>query len=824
MCKTARMLIFIFLAGCLPEFPDLDQKNLCDPDAQCVSGYTCVCSDDAKICLKDNQVMSGMILAFKETVCSVEYDGGRDNGDSGIDAELDGDLPDAADTEPEVGPCENPTDEICDNLDNDCDGFTDEDFHIGEFCYVGIGECQSKGFYACQDESSSFCDAEPGQSTEETCDNLDNDCDGFTDEDLLGCCEINDTQECGIDLGECEKGIQTCRQDGSWGPCIGAVDPINERCDTRDNDCDGSTDEVFDDLNQECFAGVGECRTSGQVVCHVNELETRCNAVPDQPSDELCDNLDNDCDTQTDEELTRVCGTNIGECQTGIQHCQVGEWLEQCEGSIKSTDELCDDLDNDCDTETDEDFDVGDICFAGLGECQREGIIICIDEETSACNVVPGEPTDEVCDGLDNDCDTQIDEELSGCCEPNIVEVCGIDEGECQTGTKTCSGNREWGMCQDAVGPSDELCDGLDNDCDSQTDEDFLPDECCAPGDVRTCGPETEEGECQFGQQMCRDDRTSWTDCQDAVYLAEELCDELDNNCDGQTDENFRDPETGAYNTIEHCGVCGNTCGTDNTDSVECIEGQCVLDCARYYGNPNDDPIDGCECMVQNGAVELCNEVDDDCDGQTDEHCENVIMYLSFDRDSIQGNSYNDLSGNGNHATNHGGIPVSDVGNPWGASVMFDGMSSYAEVADSESMDSIGDEFTFIVSAQLLSSNQRDTVFSKYNRSPGLGTESTDDGWRWTFYTSVFGAIRTNLISLGEWCTFTGRYQAGQFTAFINEEQVWQGDVQPQIGDIVYLGTSSSSGGKSHIRIDEFSIFDFALSDGEIRHYNGIIR
>ncbi|MBI4163145.1 MAG: hypothetical protein HY513_05665 [Candidatus Aenigmarchaeota archaeon] len=517
-----------------------------------------------------------------------------------------------------------PVAETCNNIDDDCDGQTDETFNVGSACSEGVGACTSEGIFICNEAGTGTnCNAVAGQPSTETCDNVDNNCDGTIDEQLV--------QQCGTtDVGACEFGTQTCNA-GQWGVCQNSVEPKNETCNSIDDDCDGLTDETFVNLGSSCSAGTGVCQAAGTFVCSEDGSSTKCNAVPGQPSTETCDSSDNNCNGQTDEgfNVGTSCNVGVGACQrTGAFVC-AQDGTAQCSVTPGSpAAELCGDgIDNDCDGQVDEGFDVGDSCNAGIGACFSSGTKVCSqDKTTTVCNAVAGTPTTETCDGSDNNCNGQTDEGF------NLGASCTAGSGACEaSGTFVCSEDGSSAVCNAVAGDgSAEVCDNVDNNCDGQVDEQL----------VRQCGS-TDVGACEFGTQACSSG--TWGACIGSVNPKNETCNSIDDDCDNQADETFNVGQACSAGT----GVCqsagtficnqsgtGTTCNaaasqpqtevcdnldndcngqTDELGTQTCGVGACQAT-SNVCMNGNNNA-----CVPLQPATEICNDqVDNDCDGATD--------------------------------------------------------------------------------------------------------------------------------------------------------------------------------------------------------------
>ena len=205
-------------------------------------------------------------------------------------------------------------------------------------------------------------------------------------------------------------------------------------------------------------------------------------------------------------------------------------------------------------------------------------------------------PTETSCDGLDNNCDGRIDENCD--CVDNTTQDCGSNIGICQAGIMTCQ-NGEWSICEGEITPRNEICgNGIDEDCDGG---DLECDSNCQDLDqdgYDNCSPGTQG------------DDGSLMDCDDNEFYANpgigyDTCDTVDNNCNGQIDEGCDD---------DNDGYC------DGTKTIYRNNSMC-LNTPFIDGRYGDDCDDN-EFWANPGGAETCDTLDNNCNEQIDEGCD----------------------------------------------------------------------------------------------------------------------------------------------------------------------------------------------------------
>jgi len=330
--------------------------------------------------------------------------------------------------------------------------------------------------------------------------------------------------------------------------------------------------------------GVGLC-AAGAERCGLGGWSGTCEGAI-RPAIERCDGVDNNCNGAVDEALTpRSCG--IGMCVRTIPACVDGRPNPATCTPLPGGTEVCNGLDDDCDGAVDESLPA---VICGVGACSNT--VYCTRGAYPAC--VPGAPEVERCDGLDNNCDGRVDEGLpvgARCRDPRDFALFG--SGACSYGAFVCSG-REW-TCVTPVSaqPQSERCNGLDDDCDGVTDEGYASS-CVAT--VGACA--------RPGTQRCRADGSRYCDGGGDVTPSTEVCNGIDDDCNGLTDEG------GAALATAPCTVGLGTC--QRTGVFRCASGSAR--CDAVPGMPAEDTCDGvdndCDGYIDNGFVSLGTRCD----------------------------------------------------------------------------------------------------------------------------------------------------------------------------------------------------------------------
>jgi len=381
----------------------------------------------------------------------------------------------------------------------------DADACTADSCSEGDGGCvhaardgdgDGYGDDACGGDDCADDDPERHPGAAEVCNGLDDDCDGTVDE---ACCtpDLPCTTTCG------STGAATCNMDGSAGPCA----PPAETCNGTDDDCDGMTDEDFDCVPEASESCMTTCGTMGSRACSDTCAWGACGA-----GTEVCNGVDDDCDMMIDEGFACVA-SSTGSCTTSCSSTGTRACLGDCTwDTCTPPAEVCNGVDDDCDTAIDEGF----TCVSGAGRGCTTG---CGSTGSQTCNAMcrwPAAcmPPAETCNGSDDDCDMMVDEGFA--CAVGSMGACTTTCSS--TGSRMCLGDCTWDTCV----PPTETCNGRDDDCDTVCDNGFT----CCRGAVVPCTTLGYAG----GMATCRTTcagyiTTGCTNCGNGMIDSGEQCD-----------------------------------------------------------------------------------------------------------------------------------------------------------------------------------------------------------------------------------------------------------------------------------------------------------
>ena len=578
--------------------------------------------------------------------------------------------------------------ESCDGADNDCNGSTDEGvlrtFHP-DMDGDGFGSPAGATMQACfpppnTSENATDCDDGHGDvhpGAPEVCDDgrVDENCDGVANPPSLCSCTGVGGRMCALP-GVCAAGSEQC-VNGRWTGC--SIRPLAEVCNAIDDNCDGTVDEgltvpCYADGDNDAYAAAGaritqSCPLPGREAvggCPSNQTNrapfgANVDCADDDPArrpfaTEVCNGVDDNCDGVIDEGVLRAFfpdrdGDLFGDASSPtLRGCTTPpgyvENNTDCDDARASRNpaapEACDGVDNNCNGMIDEGVQHSyhpDGDGDGYGNPTGATVAACIapvgyvetasDCDDTRADVHPGAP--EICDDamVDESCDGVANPASLCSCTGTASRRCALP-GVCAAGSEQCVTGR-WAAC--SVRPLAEVCNRLDDNCDGTTDEgltilcyvDADNDGYAALGarSVQSCPiagreavggcPSNQTNRVPFGADVdCADDDSA------RRPYATEVCNGLDDNCDGVVDEgvllNFypdRDGDLFGDGTALPVRACAAPTG------FAANNGDC--DDARANRNP--------------GAAEICDGVDNNCNGQIDE-AGGYLVYRDADGDS----------------------------------------------------------------------------------------------------------------------------------------------------------------------------------------------
>jgi streptogramin lyase len=477
-----------------------------------------------------------------------------------------------------------PAAESCDGVDNDCDGEIDD----------GYPDVDGDGEANCvdpDDDNDSFIDEEDNCPEHANSNQYDLDGDGQGN-----ACDEDDDNDGDADETDCYP----LDPDAYHG--------APEICDGLDNNCNTQVDEGYNDQD-----GLSDC-VDPDDDNDDDPDETDCNPLNPNVYNgalEACDGLDNDCNGKVDEGFPDKDGDGKADCVDIDSDDDGDPDNSDCSPfnpAIHSFAlEICDGLDNNCNSAVDEGF--ADYDLDGQANCVDDDDDNDGDPDLTDCaplNPLSSSMSNEVCDGLDNNCNQKVDEGFPNTDDDGEADCIDVDDDN--------DGDPDVVDCaplDPAINhQAKEICDGVDNDCNSLSDEPnsggcvfFFKDKDDDGWGMENksqclCGPSDEYSADKPG------------DCDDSTWAINpdgtEVCNNQDDNCDGVTDNTnalgckdyFADADSDGYGAGQPMCICWPNDEYKTLNSGDCNEESPAI-------HPN--------------VPELCDNIDNNCDGQVDE-------------------------------------------------------------------------------------------------------------------------------------------------------------------------------------------------------------
>ncbi len=533
-----------------------------------------------------------------------DQDGFGDSKNPGIGCTATGKAPsgmvtnhlDCDDTNSSIHPG---TYELCsDGKDNNCNGFVDEqkNWHK-DTDNDGYGDSATPGTTTCSPPPNTV-------SNNKDCNDSDSQINA-----LLTYYPDTDGDGYGVEDGKSSKACQIPPVGYSpWpGDCDDndkAIHPnATEQCNGIDDDCNQQSDDNIS--QQSCQTGKSGICAVGSLVCQNGKASC---AILSQPEAEKCDGSDNDCDGLVDDDdpdTEDILKTDYYLDQDGDGYGPPVSFKRFCKKPDASQ---------------------GNYVTQG-GDCN----------DTNP-NIHPG-MAETKCDNKDDNCSGVIDEGL----EKTKVCIDSDQDDWCQSGTQllVCPQMIPEGYsaaknintvimdplvpggigsdCNDtnaSISPDapDQTCDGVDNNCNKVADEGFVSSICNTD----------KQGICQAGSLLCQQGTTT---CAQTNQPQVESCNNLDDDCNGKVDDIDPSNKTNGVSSY-YPDKDGDTFG-DNSNNITPIVSCTKPTNPQFSYVPNNSDCDDTNKNINPDMEEICNDKDDNCNGQADEG----VLVLTFFQD-----------------------------------------------------------------------------------------------------------------------------------------------------------------------------------------------